>query len=64
MMARIATTSSSSPTIRIRPPIFTEGKLDVATNYILWKFKISAILASYKLLDAIPWIRPRTGWLP
>ena len=38
--------------LRIRPPAFNEGKLDV-TNYTLWKFKISAILDSYKLLDTV-----------
>ncbi|MCO5586041.1 hypothetical protein L7F22_039979 [Adiantum nelumboides] len=36
----------------IRPPAFTEGKLD-GTNYTLWKFKISAILDSYELLDTV-----------
>ncbi|MCO5567925.1 hypothetical protein L7F22_021621 [Adiantum nelumboides] len=38
--------------LRIRPPAFTEGKLD-GTNYTLWKFKISAILDSYELLDTV-----------
>ena len=48
--------SSSAPhaaatqTLRIRPPTFTEGKLD-GTNYTLWKFKIIAILDLYELLD-------------
>ena len=44
--------STSSPAIRIRPPAFTEGKLD-GSNYTLWKFKISAILDSYELLDTV-----------
>ena len=50
--------SSSAPhaaatqMLRIRPPAFTEGKLD-GTNYTLWKFKITAILDSYELLDVI-----------
>ena len=50
--------SSSAPhaaatqTLRIHPPAFTEGKLD-GTNYTLWKFKITAILHSYELLDVI-----------
>ncbi|MCO5576757.1 hypothetical protein L7F22_030576 [Adiantum nelumboides] len=36
---------------RRRPPPFgTEGKLD-GTNYMLWKFKIKAILNSYELLQ-------------
>ena len=39
-------------TLRIRPPTFSEGKLD-GTNYTLWKFKISAILDSYELLETI-----------
>lgn len=39
-------------TLRIRPPAFTEGKLD-GSNYTLWKFKISAILDSYELLDTV-----------
>ena len=38
--------------LRMRPPAFTEGKLD-GTNYTLWKFKISAILDSYELLDVV-----------
>ncbi|MCO5611743.1 hypothetical protein L7F22_066001 [Adiantum nelumboides] len=38
--------------LRIRPPAFTEGKLD-GTNYTLWKFKIFAILDSYELLDTV-----------
>ena len=50
--------SSSAPyaaatqTLRIHPQAFTEGKLD-GTNYTLWKFKITAILDSYELLDVI-----------
>ena len=50
--------SSSAPhaaatqMLRICPPAFTEGKLD-GTNYTLWKFKITAILDSYELLDVI-----------
>ena len=39
-------------TLRIRPPVFMEGKLDGA-NYTLWKFKITTILDSYELLDVI-----------
>ena len=38
--------------LRMRPPAFTEGKLD-GTNYTLWKFKISTILDSYELLDVV-----------
>ena len=50
--------SSSAPNaavtqmLRICPPAFTEGKLD-GTNYTLWKFKITAILDLYELLDVI-----------
>ena len=50
--------SSSAPhaaamqTLRIRPPAFTEGKLDGA-NYTLWKFKTTAILDLYELLHVI-----------
>ena len=50
--------SSSAPhaaatqMLRIRPPAFTEGKLD-GTNYTLWKFKVTAILDSYELLDVV-----------
>jgi len=39
-------------TLRIRPPAFTEGKLD-GTNYTLWKFKIMAIIDSYELLKIV-----------
>ena len=39
-------------TLKICPPIFSEGKLD-GTNYTLWKFKISAILDSYELLETV-----------
>lgn len=39
-------------TLRIRPPTFTEGKLD-GTNYTLWKFKITSILDSYELLEVV-----------
>lgn len=42
--------AASVAPLRIRPPAFTEGKLD-GSNYTLWKFKISAILDSYELLD-------------
>ncbi|KAJ7563680.1 hypothetical protein O6H91_03G120500 [Diphasiastrum complanatum] len=38
--------------MRIRPPTFSEGKLD-GTNYTLWKFKICAILNSYGLLENV-----------
>ena len=38
--------------LRIRPPAFSEGKLD-GSNYTLWKFKISAILDSYDLLENV-----------
>ncbi|XP_057953875.1 uncharacterized protein LOC131148156 [Malania oleifera] len=41
--------TASPPALWIRPPTFIEGKLD-GTNYTLWKFKMSAILDSYKLL--------------
>ena len=50
--------SSSAPhaaatqTLRICPTAFTKGKLD-GTNYTLQKFKITAILDLYELLDVI-----------
>ena len=50
--------SSSAPhaaamqMLRICPLAFMKGKLD-GTNYTLWKFKITAILDSYELLDVI-----------
>ena len=48
----------AAPTLlRIRPPAFNEGKLD-GTNYTLWKFKISAILDSYELLDTVLGLDP------
>ena len=46
----MASNSNAGAPLRIRPPAFSEGKLD-GTNYTLWKFKISAILDSYELLD-------------
>ena len=56
----------AAPTLlRIHPPAFNEGKLD-GTNYTLWKFKISAILDSYKLLDTILGLDPEPvgSWDP
>ena len=47
-----APNAAAAQTLRIRPPAFTEGKLD-GTNYTLWKFKITAILDSYELLDVV-----------
>ena len=48
----------AAPTLlRIRPPAFNEDKLD-GTNYTLWKFKISAILDSYELLDTVLGLDP------
>ena len=47
-----APNAAAAQTLRIRPPAFTEGKLD-GTNYTLWKFKITAILNSYELLDVV-----------
>ena len=50
--------SSSAPhatatqMLRICTLAFMKGKLD-GTNYTLWKFKITAILDSYELLDVI-----------
>ena len=38
--------------MQIRPPTFTEGKLD-GTNYTLRKFKITSILDSYELLETV-----------
>ena len=48
----MASNSNAGAPLRIRPPAFSEGKLD-GTNYTLWKFKISAILDSYELLDTV-----------
>lgn len=50
--SNVSTSSGSVPAIRIRPPTFTEGKLD-GSNYLLWKFKITTILDSYELLDTV-----------
>ena len=53
-MASSSSAPHGAPTqmLRIRPPAFTEGKLD-GTNYTLWKFKTTAILDLYELLDVI-----------
>ena len=45
-------TSVAAAPLRIRPPPLSDGKLD-GTNYTLWKFKMSAILDSYELLETI-----------
>ncbi|XP_057951481.1 uncharacterized protein LOC131146111 [Malania oleifera] len=47
-----SSTTASPPALQICPPAFTEGKLD-GMNYTLWKFKMSAILDSYELLDTV-----------
>ena len=47
----LSTNVTTAP-MRIRPPPFADGKLD-GTNYTLWKFKMSAILDSYELLETI-----------
>ena len=54
----------AAPTLlRICPPAFNEGKLD-GTNYTLWKFKISAILDSYELLDTVLGLDPEPVGTP
>ena len=54
----------ATPTLlRIRPPAFNEGKLD-GTNYTLWKFKISAILDSYELLNTVLGLDPEPVGTP
>ena len=45
-------TSVVAAPLHIRPPPLSDGKLD-GTNYTLWKFKMSAILDSYELLETI-----------
>ena len=47
----LSTNVAAAP-LRIRPPPLSDGKLD-ETNYTLWKFKMSAILDSYELLETI-----------